>query len=530
MRLMHIVAIFALLWWPLAAGAAPGGEKELVAAIRARDLAQLARLIDNDPTLTGLLPNGKTGLYYAITNDNFEAAEYLLRRGASPEAEVEGHTPLHWAIRNRREPFVRLLVEYGADVNRPDPNLDTPLIYAARLDLSAICKTLISLGADPLHVNARNNRAADYVVYYGNPETFRYLSAMEKFFQERDTVPSFSDGPYVFLEEGTRWVMTWLERDSALNRTRKIERTIMGAPADTLVQGIDDRTYRLIREFSPGPSEITTQSDIFVIGDLHGRYDALLPLLANNRVTGPDHRWAFGSGHLVLLGDVFDRGDRVTELLWFIYDLQEQAREAGGDVHLLLGNHEIMALTGDHRYLDEKYAYFTSFLQTNYDSLYGLNTVIGRWLRSRNIILKINDLLMMHAGISPAFAAYDLPYEDVNRAVRDYLDAGDKSANQVAAKLILGPDGPLWFRGFTNAKIQEDPALQQFIDDYLDTRGLKKMILAHNEQYQVTASFNGRIISADVKIDESGKTAQGLLISGQRIFVCLSDGTQLRLE
>jgi hypothetical protein len=304
----------------------------------------------------------------------------------------------------------------------------------------------------------------------------------------------------------------------------------MGAPADTLVQGIDDRTYRLIREFSPGPSEITTQSDIFVIGDLHGRYDALLPLLANNRVTGPDHRWAFGSGHLVLLGDVFDRGDRVTELLWFIYHLQEQAREAGGDVHLLLGNHEIMALTGDHRYLDEKYAYFTSFLQTNYDSLYGLNTVIGRWLRSRNIILKINDLLMMHAGISPAFAAYDLPYEDVNRAVRDYLDAGDKSANQVAAKLILGPDGPLWFRGFTNAKIQEDPTLQQFVDDYLDNRGLRKMILAHNEQYQITASFNGRIISADVKIDESGKTAQGLLISGQRIFVCLSDGTQLRLE
>ncbi len=45
-------------------------------------------------------------------------------------------------------------------------------------------------------------------------------------------------------------------------------------------------------------------------------------------------------------GDMFDRGDQVTECLWLVYALEETAKAAGGYVHFILGNHELMNLQG----------------------------------------------------------------------------------------------------------------------------------------------------------------------------------------
>ncbi len=52
---------------------------------------------------------------------------------------------------------------------------------------------------------------------------------------------------------------------------------------------------------------------------------------------------------------MFDRGEQVTECLWLIYSLEEKAKAVGGYVHFVLGNHEIMNLQGDFRYVQEKY-------------------------------------------------------------------------------------------------------------------------------------------------------------------------------
>ena len=98
----------------------------------------------------------------------------------------------------------------------------------------------------------------------------------------------------------------------------------------------------------------------------------------NNKIIDSDLKWVFGEGQLVLLGDVFDRGALVTETLWFLYELQIQAQKSEGNVHLLLGNHEIMALTGDHRYLNYKYNYFSQYTQIYYFQLYEKKYGIGK--------------------------------------------------------------------------------------------------------------------------------------------------------
>ena len=72
------------------------------------------------------------------------------------------------------------------------------------------------------------------------------------------------------------------------------------------------------------------------------------------KVIDTDLTWSFGDGHLVIVGDVFDRGPNVTECLWLIYRLEQEASAAGGAVHFLLGNHELMVMRGDLRYLNER--------------------------------------------------------------------------------------------------------------------------------------------------------------------------------
>ena len=53
----------------------------------------------------------------------------------------------------------------------------------------------------------------------------------------------------------------------------------------------------------------------------------LIELLKNNKIIDEDLKWTFGDGHFVIVGDVFDRGDKVNEVLWFLYDLEIQAKK-----------------------------------------------------------------------------------------------------------------------------------------------------------------------------------------------------------
>jgi hypothetical protein len=395
-----------------------------------------------------------------------------------------------------------------------------------------ICKILIDRGADPLHKNFKGKRASDYAVIYTESPASKYLLSMEKKCQDQDSIPSMHDGPYIFWENDDQAVLTYYEHNQDKKLTRLIEKTIWSGTADTVVKGIawDTNSYHIKYEFIPDSYEVKTTGKIFVVGDVHGKYTALVNLLVNNKVIDADLNWIFGEGQLVFLGDIFDRGSSVTETLWFMYELEIQARNSGGDVQLLLGNHEIMALTGDDRYLDFKYDYFTQYTQVFYFQLFEKNTLLGRWLRSKNVIVRINDCLFTHAGISPQFAAYNYADSEVNSRVQKYLGSDYRIQKGSPEDMILGPVGPQWYRGYMNRSNSATEITQQFVDDYLGSKGLNRMVLGHNEQSTINASYNGKIISADVEIDESGRAGQGLLMDGDIIYRCFSDGTKERIE
>ncbi len=531
-KIITIGLIVLLLGWTLPSLALDKEEKAAIAAIRTGDLAALSFYLSQRPEVNLVFSNGKTGLYYAIRYDQFSVSAYLLSKGANPEMKSGDHSPLRWAVIMDRPRLVRLLIEYGAYVNETDRFGNTPLMEAAGLGNLELCKILIDRGADPLRTNLQNKRAGEFATPDIQSPLFRYLLMMEKQYKSQDSVPDLHDGPYIYREGEDQLIMTWFERKQEQNLTRIIEKTIITEKPDTVVTGNGPGlpAYHIFGEYVPDSCAIHTREEIFIVGDLHGRYDALVRLLAGNRVIDDSLRWTFGEGHLVLLGDVFDRGPMVTELLWYVYDLQRQARESGGNVHLILGNHEIMALTGDHRYLNEKYRYFTQYFLTDYRQLLEKNTILGAWLRSLNTILRINDNLFLHAGISPQFAIFDYSFKDINQTVRDYLNSDYRIKDGSPESIILGPIGPQWYRGYSGLASDAPEINQEFVDTFLKYKGLKRMIIAHNEQQEIGAMFDGRVISADVRIDDSGESAQGLLISGDHVFRCYPDGRRDPLD
>lgn len=83
------------------------------------------------------------------------------------------------------------------------------------------------------------------------------------------------------------------------------------------------------------------------MSDPHGRLDCVISLLQGNGVIDKNYNWSFGSNHLMVIGDIFDRGKDVPQIFWLFYKLEDEAAKAGGTVSFLLGNHEPLVLAND---------------------------------------------------------------------------------------------------------------------------------------------------------------------------------------
>ena len=89
---------------------------------------------------------------------------------------------------------------------------------------------------------------------------------------------------------------------------------------------------------------------VIVVGDVHGEYEKFRDILYHAKLTDLDENWTGGNAILAQTGDMIDRGPKSIESVEYIRSLQEQAKEAGGKVVRLFGNHELMLLQGDYRY------------------------------------------------------------------------------------------------------------------------------------------------------------------------------------
>ncbi|TWI10652.1 phosphatidylinositol 3-/4-kinase [Lysobacter ruishenii] len=171
---------------------------------------------------------------------------------------------------------------------------------------------------------------------------------------------------------------------------------------------------------------------VVAIGDVHGAYPEFVQVLEGTGLVDANLHWIGGRTHLVQNGDVFSRGDQALKVVELLMRLQGEAAAAGGAVHPLLGNHEVMSLTGDLRYISPgEFATYATADGAARDHAIGARDGylermqalapegrIGRWLLQRPVMITINDDLFVHGGVSDKLAGQTLEQVNAN-AIRD---------------------------------------------------------------------------------------------------------------
>jgi hypothetical protein len=342
---------------------------------------------------------------------------------------------------------------------------------------------------------------------------------------------SLDDGPHIYWRSDSDAIVFYLCEQSFAGKRYEVRRTLRfnGFCGDSATEYvIDTRTPKI------EPYEFHDVPKIFAVSDIHGEYEALVDLLQAAGVIDEELRWSWDDGHLVIVGDIFDRGDKVTECLWLLYRLEQQAREADGRVHVLLGNHEIMVMRNDLRYVNPKYT--DGIVQAtgiNYSDLYGPDMELGRWLRTKHVALELNHILFTHGGISPRLADDGVSLKKMNEMVRATIDL--RTYAIVFDEGALGYYGdtelsPFWFRGYHYAEPGRYARVKpEQVDSVLDAYDASAMVVGHTEVDSVVALYDGRVIGIDVPLEKLG-SLQGLLWNGGDLYRVKGDGSRVALK
>jgi thiol-disulfide isomerase/thioredoxin len=348
----------------------------------------------------------------------------------------------------------------------------------------------------------------------------------------RSQVVKGNDGPYL-LYKGKSVIAKRITTDSGILAI-KVDSTSLAKKDDFTFPVQTDKLFstfnvQLKKELKDEPSEFRNVEKMMVISDIEGNFGAFRKLLQANNIIDAHFNWTFGDGHLVLGGDFFDRGEQVTECLWLIYSLEEKAKRSGGYIHFILGNHEIMNIRSDVRYNSSKYLNSSELLGTNSEGLYGDNSELGKWLRTKNIIEKIDDILFTHGGISKAVNDLNLSLTGINQlARRNYSYFIQEPPDSVLISLFSGKTSPFWYRGYYGESGKSNKELPNQIDTTLNKFDVGLIVTGHTiVSDTVSIHFNGKVVNTDTN-HAFGKS-EGLLIedgcfyrvdlTGERIFL-----------
>lgn len=276
---------------------------------------------------------------------------------------------------------------------------------------------------------------------------------------------------------------------------------------------------------------------IIVIGDLHGDFVTFQDLLRTAKLIDEQDNWVAGATHLVQTGDVPARGTQSRKIYDLLMKLEQQALEAGGRVHFLIGNHDAMGLSGDFRSISREEfeefkgpgseelleAQFKKELDhfasighpvtspeemkefremwfsrhgpgfVEYREAFSPTGKYGSWIRSHNAAEVIGDTLFVHAGISPKYA--NLSLREINEMVRKEL-----LRTEPAPGITTNPEGPLWYRGLAD---EPEAKLAAHVDAVLKHFGADRIVTGHSiNKAGVLPRFEGKVIFGDVGLSK----------------------------
>jgi len=315
-------------------------------------------------------------------------------------------------------------------------------------------------------------------------------------------------------------------------------------------------------QIAAGSCDITAPGRIVAIGDVHGAYDKFLEILREAQLIDKGRKWIGGNATFVQTGDILDRGTDSRKALDLMRQLEAEAPKSGGRVVFLLGNHELMRMGGDFRYIsDGEYAAFKSadagdMRERLYQHLatqnaaaakarnepfdarefrmaflaatplgsvemqiaFAENGEYGKWLREHDIMARVNGTIFVHGGVNPSSAS--LGCNGINARARAEAKTVKATDPNLDRTLTWNADGPLWFRGIAGV----EPVLtDEELAASLKSLGGTRIVIGHTVSLnaKIHTLYDGRVFAIDTGMLDGlfypGGEASALEISGTTV-------------
>ncbi len=228
---------------------------------------------------------------------------------------------------------------------------------------------------------------------------------------------------------------------------------------------------------------------VVAIGDLHGDLSAAKKALRLAGAIDAKDAWIGGALVVVQTGDVIDRGDEDRAVLDFLSKLQDEANRAGGALILLSGNHELMNVARDFRYVTPGgFAEFAD--EQGRGAAFQPGGPYARLLAERPIVARVGDTLFVHGGILTKHARYGLD------RMSDELRAWMLGTREEPPEIVMAGDGPVWTRAYSDATQAADCEGLAQVLAALDS---KRMVVGHTPQRSgITSACDERVWRIDV--------------------------------
>jgi hypothetical protein len=385
----------------------------------------------------------------------------------------------------------------------------------------------------------------------------------------------------------------------------------------------------LAQQASFANSSPKADPDIVVIGGVQGAANTVATLLEHLELIDAEQQWSGGDTVLIQTGDLMDEGENVRATLDLFMRLQREAAAAGGRVIVLMGNHEAMNILGELR--DVNYMAYQHFADSDsedrqrqaweqwvawrqrraealgeefkptaeteaewfaghppgwaeYADSMRPEGVYGSWLRSLPVAVEIEEVLFIHAGISPEFVDRDVA--SINRRAADEITRFDEyrtfmvrkglslptasicemadilkeevtylndlgssrrkivqrrrtdvqeigEIGDVSSWVVLDTQGPLWFRGAAKGAEEE---LGPHMASILDAFEVDRMVTGQSAGREriIRTRFDNRVLLTSIEMSDDpyvrGGQPAALKIEDGDFFVVTLDSRALLID
>ena len=314
-----------------------------------------------------------------------------------------------------------------------------------------------------------------------------------------------------------------------------------------------------------GSGKYTDVEKLVAIGDLHGDYKALRKILRSSGIVDLEGNWIGGGAHVVLNGDLIAGKKKSKELIDFVIALEGQAELAGGRVHALLGNHDILVASGDYSHMtgSERAAFIPGAkpeVETDMEAqrepaperqlelplesedaralkeIAALNELFmdkgpyGKWMAKRPMAVMINKKIYVHAGFEAEALNYKIrEINELTHAWMKYFQGRGERPPETTEWIVgmrngafKGEIGPAFSRVYKINRLQaglddmrrEGTPSKELVAKILAHFGAEQMVLGHmptpTGQIMTSHPYYGKMIALiDTKIsdEEIGKVS-----------------------